>query len=98
MANFAWLAQRAAARPQPPLLIASTLMVPGYVDAQEIQSIAAFIAALNPDIPYRLLAFHPDYRMTDLPTTSREQARACLAAARQAGLRRVQVGNRHLLR
>ncbi|MGD9310814.1 MAG: radical SAM protein, partial [Desulfosarcina sp.] len=96
--NFAWLAKKAALRPEPPLLIASTLMVPGYIDATEVSSIAGFIAALNPDIPYSLLGFHPDYRMRDLAATSRKQAQACLNAARQAGLRRVHVGNMHLLR
>lgn len=95
--NFSWLAKRAASRPEPPLLIASTLMVTGYIDAREVASIAEFIVSLNPDIPYRLLGFHPDYRMTDLAPTSRKLAQACLDAARQAGLRRVKVGNMHLL-
>jgi pyruvate formate lyase activating enzyme len=72
-------------------------MVPGYIDAQEISSIAGFIARLDPGIPYSLLGFHPDYRMTDLPPTSHEHARACVDAARQAGLLRVKVGNAHLL-
>ncbi len=96
-ANFEWLAQRISTRPEPPLLIASTLMVPGYVDAREIALISGFIARLDPNIPYRLLGFHPDYRMTDLAPTSQEQAQACLDAARQAGLKRVTVGNAQLL-
>lgn len=98
LANFEWLARQTSLRPEPPLLLASTLMVPGYIDAWEVSSIAGFIAALNPEIPYSLLGFHPDYRMTDLPPSSRKQARECLEAARQAGLRRVKVGNVHLLR
>lgn len=95
--NFARLARRTGERPEPPLLIASTVLVPGYVDAREVAAIAGFIASLDPDIPYRLLGFHPDYRMKDLDPTSRRQARACLAAAREAGLRCVGVGNPHLL-
>ena len=97
LANFEWLAQLASSRPEPPLLIASTLMVPGYIDAREVSLIAGFIASLNPEIPYSLLGFHPDYRMQDLAATSRKQAQKCLDAARQEGLRRVNVGNRHLL-
>lgn len=97
LANFSWLADWIPQRPEPPLLIASTLMVPGYIDAREVGHIARFIASLNPEIPYSLLAFHPDYRMTDLPTTSRNLAEECLDAARQAGLKRVKVGNIHLL-
>ncbi len=95
--NFEWLVQHADKRTEPPLLIASTLMVPGYIDAREISWIAGFIAKNDPDIPYSLLGFHPDYRMTDLAPTSRDQARECLDAARQAGLRRVKLGNEHLL-
>lgn len=97
LGNFEWLAQRTSARSEPPLLIASTLMVPGYIDAREISLIAGFIAKFDPNIPYSLLGFHPDYRMTDLSPTSHEQARECLDAARQAGLLRVKVGNAHLL-
>lgn len=95
--NFAWVAGRARERPRPPLLVASTLLVPGYIDAEEVGRIAAFIADLDPDIPYALLAFHPCFYMRDLPTTSRRQARECLEAARAAGLRRVRLGNIHLL-
>jgi len=95
--NFGWLAKQIPSRPEPPFLIASTLLVPGYVDAREVGHIAHFIESLNPDIPYSLLGFHPEYRMTDLPPTSRKQADACLKAARKAGLRRVRVGNTHLL-
>lgn len=97
LANFEWLAQQVPLRPEPPLLIASTLMVPGYIDGPEISKIAGFIAGLNPDIPYTLLGFHPDYHMTDLAPTSRKQARDCLQAARAAGLQQVKVGNMHLL-
>ena len=96
--NFRRLAGLIPSRPDPPLLIASTLMVPGYIDGLEVGHIARFITALNPHIPYSLLAFHPDYRMTDLDTTSRELADECLNAARQEGLTRVRVGNLHLLR
>jgi pyruvate formate lyase activating enzyme len=96
--NFEWLAKLVPSRPEPPFLIASTLMVPGYIDDQEVGRIAAFVASLNPQIPYSLLAFHPAYQMTDLAPTSRRQARRCLDAARQAGLQRVKVGNMHLLR
>jgi pyruvate formate lyase activating enzyme len=97
LANFEWLAQRASTRAEPPLLIASTLMVPGYIDAREISLIAGFIAKFDPAIPYSLLGFHPDYRMTDLAPTSHEQAQECLDAARQAGLLRIRIGNPHLL-
>jgi len=96
--NFARLARWIPHRPNPPFLIASTLLVPGYVEEDEVRGIASFIAGLDRDIPYTLLAFAPQFRMNDFPTTSRDHAESCLEAARSAGLRRVRIGNTHLLR
>jgi len=95
--NFRWIASQLQRRPQPPLLIASTLLVPGYVDAVEVRHLADFIASLDPSIPYALLAFSPHFYMHDLPTTSLRHAEDALAATRDAGLRNVRVGNRQLL-
>jgi len=95
--NFRLLAGYIKRRPSPPLLVASTLLVPGYVGKEEVAGIAGFISSLDPDIPYALLAFHPDFLMTDLPVTSKQQAMECLEAARVAGLSRVRLGNIHLL-
>jgi pyruvate formate lyase activating enzyme len=96
--NFALAARRISERPDPPPVVASTLLVPGYVDAAEVSAIARFIASLDPDIPYSLLAFAPQFHMHDLPCTSREHAEEALEAARAAGLTRVRLGNRHLLK
>ncbi len=95
--NFRLLARYIKIRPSPPLLVASTLLVPGYIDKGEVTGIAAFISSLDPDIPYALLAFHPDFLMADLPATSKHQAMECLEAARAVGLSRVRLGNIHLL-
>lgn len=97
LSNFRILATRARHGPSPPLAAASTLLVPGYVDAGEVSAIARFIAELDPALPYSLLAFHPDFAMHDLPLTSRAQAQECLDASRAAGLERVRIGNIHLL-
>ena len=98
LANFEHASGWIARRPDPPLLVASTLLVPGYVDAPQVSRIAEFLARLDENIPYALLAFHPMFEMTDLPVTSRQQAMECLSAAESAGLRRVRIGNLHLLR
>ncbi len=79
------------------LLTATTLLVPGYVDEEEVGRIAEFIAGLDPEIPYSLLVFHGDFAMADLPITPLEQAVRCYRAAVAAGLRMVNVGNLHLL-
>jgi pyruvate formate lyase activating enzyme len=95
--NFEYLGGWISRRPEPPFLIAATLLVPGYIDAEQVGRLAKFIARLDPNIPYALLAFHPDFEMRDLPTTSRRQALECLNAAHAAGLTRVRIGNMHLL-
>jgi pyruvate formate lyase activating enzyme len=95
--NFARAARRVTERPESPLVVASTLVVPGYVDAEEVGRIARFIASFDPDIPYSLLGFAPHFYMEDLPRTSRRHAEEAEAAARAAGLTNVRIGNRHLL-
>ncbi len=95
--NFRLAAGLGRSRPAPPPLVASTLLVPGYVDASEVGALASYIASLDPDIPYSLLAFCPQFYLHDLPVTSREHAEDALAAAKAAGLTRVRIGNTHLL-
>jgi len=84
-------------RPDLPLLTASTLLIPGYVDLEEARGIAEFISSIDKRIPYTLLAFYPAYVMDDLPTTRRTHAFDALRVAREAGLEHVCIGNIHLL-
>jgi pyruvate formate lyase activating enzyme len=97
LANFERAARRAAERRPPPLVVASTLLVPGYVTPDEVSAIAGFIASIDPEIPYSLLAFAPQFAASDLPPTSLRHAREAEQAARNAGLGTVRIGNRHLL-
>jgi pyruvate formate lyase activating enzyme len=82
-------------RSELPLLTATTLLVPGYVDKIEIERIAEFIGDLNENIPYSLLLFHPAYAMSDLPSTSLNLAQECYRAA-SSFLEDVNVGNLHM--
>ena len=95
--NFRVLAEELLPEAKHPFLTATTLLVPDYVGEEEVGKIAEFIAGLSPDIPYSLLVFHPAYCLSDLPVTPLAQAIRCFRAARAAGLRRVHVGNLHLL-
>jgi pyruvate formate lyase activating enzyme len=95
--NFRRATARKGERPDPPLVVASTLLVPGYIDEQEVGKLAAFLAAVDPDIPYSLLGFHPAFMLSDLPPTSKAQAQACLRAARRQGGANVRIANRHVL-
>ncbi|MHA1270376.1 MAG: radical SAM protein [Candidatus Helarchaeota archaeon] len=95
--NFEFLNTFIEKRPDVPFLIASTLLIPGYIDIQEIDLISKFIVNLNPEIPYRLLGFFPHYLMSDLPRTSLEHAKRCLNIAKRNGLKNVSIGNTGLL-
>jgi len=97
LSNFKIASSYIEKRKDPPLVIASTLLVPGYIDEAEIKNISRFIYQCNPDIPYKLLGFHPQFFMYDLPPTSKKMAYLCLDAAKDAGLDNVDIGNRHLL-
>ncbi len=79
-----------------PILTATTLLVPGYVDAIEVERIAAFISGLDDEIPYSLLVFHPHHLMRDLPVTPMQQIRDSYRAAKKH-LSKVNVGNLPLL-
>jgi pyruvate formate lyase activating enzyme len=52
---------------------------------------------LNPNIPYALLGFGPNFYAHNLPCTSVRHTEEAKAAAHAAGLTNVRIGNRHLL-
>jgi pyruvate formate lyase activating enzyme len=80
-----------------PPLMATTLLVPYYVDEAEVAAIARFLKDLNrPTLEYSLLVFFPKHLMTDLPVTPLQQAQRCYDAAKKY-LKRVHVGNLGLL-
>jgi hypothetical protein len=49
----------------------TTLLIPGQNDSPaEINELATWVAReLGPDVPLHFTAFHPDWKMTDLPPT-----------------------------
>ncbi|MEM2203488.1 MAG: radical SAM protein [Sulfolobales archaeon] len=93
MENTKIVSELGRERPEVPLLVISILLVPGYVDASEVRSIAEYIARLNPETPLVLLAFHPDHLMKDLPPTSWRHMREAIKAAKEGGLRNIHIGN-----
>lgn len=94
--NFAHAAQRIHLRPGLPLVVASTPLIPGYVGVEQVSKIAGFIAAIDADIPYALIAFSPSFQMTGLPASTLAQVQEAEFAAHQAGLKNVRIRNQHL--
>jgi pyruvate formate lyase activating enzyme len=75
----------------------TTLLIPGQNDSDaEIEAECAWIAeALGDSVPLHFTAFHPDYKMTDLPRTPASTLRRARDIAKRAGLRHVYTGNVH---
>ncbi|MHA1959047.1 MAG: radical SAM protein [Candidatus Thorarchaeota archaeon] len=94
--NFRELARRGLQIDRP-FLVASLLLVPGYVGVSEVRRLSKFIADCDPTIPTALLGFAPHHGMSDLPRTSRKHATEAQAAAVEAGLTNVRIGNLGLL-
>ncbi|KPL14160.1 hypothetical protein AMJ74_03910 [candidate division WOR_3 bacterium SM1_77] len=85
-------------RTNPPILIVSTLLIPGYIDEIELNALAGFISSINREMPWSFLGFYPHFRFEDMPCTSREQAEMALSIAEAHGIRNTHLGNIHLLR
>lgn len=96
--NIKLVAQYMKKREHPPMLIVSTLLIPGYIDEFELEAMAEFISSINKDIPWSFLGFYPHFRFEDMPCTSRAQADMALRVARAHGIRSTHLGNIHLLR
>jgi len=75
----------------------TTLLIPGKNDStKELEAASRWIAdELGPDVPWHFSAFHPDYRMRDVPPTSLEILERARGIAQAHGLRYVYTGNVH---
>jgi len=75
----------------------TTLLIPGLNDSdRELHELSQWIATdLGPDVPLHFSAFHPDYKMADIPRTPPETLRRARAIARAEGVRYVYTGNVH---
>ncbi len=72
----------------------TTLLVPGLNDSEdELRALAQWLADVDPEMPWHVTAFHPDYEMLDLPRTSQQALAHAYEIGRQAGLHYVYVGN-----
>jgi pyruvate formate lyase activating enzyme len=73
----------------------TNLVVPKIGDSIErIRMLAKWIREnLSEDTPFHLLRFHPDYQLTNIPSTPIETLEKAYAAAKSAGLNFVYIGN-----
>ncbi len=75
----------------------TTLLIPGLNDSdRELDRMTRWVAAeLGLDVPHHFTAFHPDWKMRDVPATPPETLTRARAIARANGLRYVYTGNVH---
>lgn len=75
----------------------TTLLIPGKNDSDaELNAQCAWIAErLGPDVPLHFTAFHPDWKMRDIPATPPATLRRARDIALGHGLHYVYVGNVH---
>jgi len=73
----------------------TTLLIPGHNDSpQEVKKLSEWVMRrLGPDVPLHFTAFHPDYKMLDLPPTPARTLTKARDIARKVGLQFVYTGN-----
>jgi pyruvate formate lyase activating enzyme len=83
------------AREQRAWLELTTLLIPGYNDSDaELRALAEWVRdALGAEVPLHFSAFHPDYRLRDVPPTPLSTLRRARRLAQETGLAHVYLGN-----
>jgi len=72
----------------------TTLLIPGLNDSpDELQRLAAFLAAISPDMPWHVSRFHPAYRLQNVPSTPVSTIETALRIGKEQGLHYVYGGN-----
>ena len=72
----------------------TTLIITDLNDGdKELRDIAAFIAAVDPKIPWHVSRFHPDYNMMDRSATATSTIRRARDIGKEQGLHYVYSGN-----
>ena len=73
----------------------TTLVIPGYNDSDaELAALCSWVAdRLGPDVPLHFTAFHPDYKMRNVPPTPVDTLRRARRMAHRHGLHHVYTGN-----
>jgi len=72
----------------------TTLVISGENDTpEELRDIACFLKSVDPNIPWHISRFHPDYKLTDREATPLSTLRRAYEIGRTEGLQYVYLGN-----
>jgi pyruvate formate lyase activating enzyme len=75
----------------------TTLLIPGHNDddARLHEQCEWILEHLGPEVPLHFSAFHPDFKMLDIPRTPLSTLQRARTIAKRVGLRHVYTGNVH---
>ena len=70
-----------------------SLYIPTLVESDELEQIARDLSAVNPAIPFTILAFFPEYQMKDFRKPSPKEMVETYTKVKSTGLKNIRLGN-----
>jgi len=70
-----------------------SLFIPNWVEADQIERIAQILLKVDPQIPYTILAFFPEYQLKEVPSPNLDQMLEAYTRVKDVGLKNVRLGN-----
>jgi len=75
------------------VLEVASLYIPGWVENDQIKKIAELLAQVDSKIPFTILAFFPEYKLTNIRPPNFKQMIEAYQVAKDAGLKNIKLGN-----
>lgn len=70
-----------------------SLYIPSLVETDQIEKIAELLAQIDSSIPFTILAFFPEYKLSRVASPKLKQMMEAYYAAKDAGLKNIRLGN-----
>jgi len=70
-----------------------SLYIPGVVETDQLSQVANLLARLDPEIPFTILAFFPEYQMKENRSPTLQEMIAAFTEVKATGLKNVRLGN-----
>jgi pyruvate-formate lyase-activating enzyme len=75
------------------MLEVSTVYIPGWVERDQIESIAQLLANVDSSIPYAIIGFFPENKLKNVRSPNYKQMLEAFNVSKKAGLENVKLGN-----
>ncbi len=70
-----------------------SLYIPHLVESDELERIARLLTAIDPEIPFTILAFFPEYEMKDFRSPTTREMIEAYYKVKSTGLKNIRLGN-----